>query len=81
MCKKHSLIVRSSPPTRNNEPGSQNVDQINQLKWGDYLASKKDYVVMYIDIRGSGFQGSKYRRSIFRHLGEYEAEDIITVVK
>lgn len=36
---------------------------------------------MYIDIRGSEFQGSKYKHSIFRHLGEYEAEDIITVVK
>lgn len=57
------------------------MDRQNLLDWGDYLASKKDYVVIYIDVRGSGGQGRKHEQSIYRQLGELESEDLIFVIK
>ena len=54
---------------------------MTRLTWGHYLASKKDYIVAHIDVRGSGFQGDKWKHRIYHHLGDYEAEDMISVVK
>lgn len=57
------------------------VNYENRLDWGHYLASKKDYVVVYLDGRGSGAQGDKWSQKIYHHLGELETEDIVSVLK
>ena len=62
-------------------PEIQAVNYQNKIGWGHYLASKRDYVVVRMDVRGSGFQGEKFKHKIYHHLGEYESDDIITVVK
>jgi dipeptidyl aminopeptidase/acylaminoacyl peptidase len=37
-------------------PGTQTVDHRWGIGWNTYLASKRDFVVANIDVRGSGFQ-------------------------
>lgn len=66
---------------RNSEPEEQSVNHLNQLTWEHYLASKKEYVVANVDVRGSNYQGDKYKQSIYHHLAEYEALDLIQVAR
>ena len=39
-------------------PGTQTVDSRWGIGWNTYLASKRDFIVANIDVRGSGFQVS-----------------------
>ena len=43
-------------PSRYGGPGTQTVDHRWTVGWDTYLASKRDFVVANIDVRGSGFQ-------------------------
>lgn len=66
---------------RDGRPETQVVNHENKLTWAHYLVSKRDYVHVSIDGRGSGFQGDKMKHKIYHHLGEYQADDVETVVK
>jgi len=62
-------------------PEGQSVNLATRLTWGSYLASKREWAHAQIDVRGSAFQGDKWKHKIYHHLGEYETEDIIEVVR
>lgn len=62
-------------------PEVQSVNHQFKLNWAHYLASKREYVVAHVDVRGSRFQGEKFKHKIYHHLGQYETEDIISVIK
>ena len=53
----------------------------HKLDWSRYLASKKDYISIHIDGRGTGFQGDKYAFEIYHNLGKVETQDLILTIK
>uniref|UniRef100_A0A158PNN6 Dipeptidyl peptidase family member 1 (inferred by orthology to a C. elegans protein) n=1 Tax=Anisakis simplex TaxID=6269 RepID=A0A158PNN6_ANISI len=63
-------------------PGSQKVnDEFSPFNFHETLASTQKYVVVYIDGRGSGFRGWKYKEPIYGHLGTVEIEDQIETIR
>ncbi|SEH93641.1 dipeptidyl-peptidase-4 [Paenimyroides aquimaris] len=64
-------------------PGSQQVAD----KWFDsndywhFMLSKKGYVIVCVDGRGTGFKGAKFKKVTQKELGKYEVEDQIYVAK
>ncbi|MBW8361165.1 MAG: S9 family peptidase [Kaistella sp.] len=64
-------------------PGSQSVsnswDQGNGL-WFNHLV-QQGYIVACVDGRGTGYKGTKYKKSTYLNLGKYEIEDQITAAK
>lgn len=46
-----------------------------------FLASNAKYIIVYIDCRGSGMRGWKYKEPIYGHLGTVEIDDQIEAVK
>ncbi len=64
-------------------PGSQSVsnswDAGNGL-WFNHLV-QKGYIVVCVDGRGTGFKGTKYKKSTYLNLGKYEIEDQIAAAK
>uniref|UniRef100_A0A1W7RAN4 Venom dipeptidyl peptidase 4 n=1 Tax=Hadrurus spadix TaxID=141984 RepID=A0A1W7RAN4_9SCOR len=73
---KYPMLVNAD-----GSPGSQTVSEKFKLHWGTYLASKKNYIYVWVDGRGSGFQGDKRLYEVYRQLGSMEVEDYITVTK
>lgn len=66
---------------RNGEPGSQLVSEKWGLSWIAYLVSQKNYIVVEIDGRGTGFQGESIRHAIYRSLGTLEVTDQIEALR
>ncbi|TXF75107.1 S9 family peptidase [Chryseobacterium sp.] len=64
-------------------PGSQSVsnswDQGNGL-WFNHLV-QQGYIVACVDGRGTGYKGTKYKKSTYLNLGKYEIEDQIAAAK
>ena len=64
-------------------PGSQSVsnswDAGNGL-WFNHLV-QKGYIVVCVDGRGTGYKGTKYKKSTYLNLGKYEIEDQIAAAK
>lgn len=64
-------------------PGSQSVsnswDAGNGL-WFNHLV-QKGYIVVCVDGRGTGYKGTKYKKSTYMNLGKYEIEDQIAAAK
>lgn len=64
-------------------PGSQQVsnswDGGNAI-WFEMLA-QKGYMIVCVDGRGTGYKGTKYKKSTYLNLGKYEIEDQITAAK
>ena len=64
-------------------PGSQSVsnswDTGNGL-WFNHLV-QKGYIVACVDGRGTGFKGTKYKKTTYMNLGKYEIEDQIAAAK
>ena len=64
-------------------PGSQSVsnswDAGNGL-WFNHLV-QKGYIVVCVDGRGTGFKGTKFKKSTYMNLGKYEIEDQIAAAK
>ena len=64
-------------------PGSQTVanswDYGNTV-WFNMLA-QKGYIVVCVDGRGTGYKGTKYKKSTYMNLGALEIEDQITAAK
>lgn len=66
---------------RDAAPGSQLVSEKWSIDWDMYLASQRNFIVVQIDARGSGFQGEKHRHELYHKLGSVEIEDQIAVIK
>ncbi len=64
-------------------PGSQSVsnswDGGNGL-WFNHLV-QQGYIVACVDGRGTGYKGTKYKKSTYLNLGKYETEDQITAAQ
>ena len=69
------------PPPRSASPGSQAVSKRWSVGWDSYLASKLGYVIVTMDVTGSGARGDTCRKGIHRRLGSIETEDILAVVR
>ena len=51
------------------------------MGWASYLASKLGYVIVTMDVTGSGARGDTCRKGNHRRLGSIETEDILAVVR
>ena len=45
------------------------------------MASRKGYVIVFMDVSGSGFTGDKTRKSVHRHLTVLESEDVLHIIR
>ncbi|KAF9482998.1 hypothetical protein BDN70DRAFT_874224 [Pholiota conissans] len=62
-------------------PGSQMVDVRFSRDWHDYLACGKQYIVVTVDGRGTGFKGRKLRNTVKGNLGFWETVDQVAAAK
>ncbi|XP_068751485.1 dipeptidyl peptidase 4-like isoform X1 [Montipora capricornis] len=60
-------------------PGSQMVNELfsSALGWTAYLVSNFDVIVVTVDGRGTGYRGERFKQSVYKLLGEHEAQDVI----
>lgn len=49
--------------------------------WHDFLACAREYVIVVVDGRGTGFKGRKLRNPVKDNLGYYETIDQINAAK
>ncbi len=66
--------------TQYNGPDSQEVANRWKMEGVYYLAST-GYVVAAVDGRGTGYRSREWANSVYRHLGEYEAQDQIAAAR
>lgn len=61
-------------------PGSQKVIESfsSAFSWIAYLVSNFDVIVVTVDGRGTGSRGERFKQSVYKLLGEYEAQDVVT---
>ncbi|KAL9958899.1 hypothetical protein ACROYT_G035972 [Oculina patagonica] len=61
-------------------PGSQRVNEVfsRKLGWIGFLVSNFDIIVVLVDGRGTGYRGESFKQAVYKLLGEYEAQDVIT---
>ena len=75
---KYPLLI-----TQYSGPGSQSVSNswngYNDY-WYHHLA-QKGYIVVCIDVRGTGFKGRDFKKVTYKELGKYEVQDQIDSVK
>lgn len=62
-------------------PGSQKVTSKFSVSFEDSISERLNSVILYIDPRGTGGQGWKYRSWSRGHIGHWEARDITTLTK
>jgi len=64
-------------------PGSQQVANSWSGRDGIWFSmlAQKGYIVVCVDGRGTGFRGTKYKKVIYKKLGEYEIQDQITAAR
>ncbi|XP_049336836.1 dipeptidyl aminopeptidase-like protein 6 isoform X1 [Astyanax mexicanus] len=58
-------------------PGGQSVSEQFQVDWATVLVSSFGAIVVRVDGRGSGFQGTNYLHKVQRRLGRCEEEDLL----
>jgi len=64
-------------------PGSQ----IVQDRWGGmsmlwhYYLANQGYIVLYVDNRGTGGRGTKFKHVVYKNLGTYEVNDLAEAAK
>ena len=52
-----------------------------RLDWDTYISSKLGYVILYMDVSGSGYSGDTCRQSVEGQLGVRETRDISEVLR
>jgi len=66
-------------------PGSQQVtNKWNNIWTHDYwhqMMAEKDYIIVCVDGRGTGFKGRDFKKVTYKELGKYEIEDQIEAAK
>ena len=70
-----------NPIFRDGRPGGQTVTAEWRLDWDTYISSKLGYVIIYLDVSGSGYSGDDCRKSVDGQLGLRETRDIIEVIR
>ncbi|CAG2102575.1 unnamed protein product, partial [Medioppia subpectinata] len=60
----------------NNRPDVQSVNYEHRLDWSRYLTSKKDYITIHIDVKGTGYQGNRHMFAVIGELGKEEVQDL-----
>ncbi|CAG2115311.1 unnamed protein product, partial [Medioppia subpectinata] len=60
----------------NNRPDVQSVNYEHRLDWSRYLTSKKDYITIHIDVKGTGYQGNRHMFEVIGELGKEEVQDL-----
>jgi dipeptidyl aminopeptidase len=51
------------------------------IDWSNFLSSSLDYLVVYVDGRGTGFKGREFRVGVRNQLGKLEALDVSTAAQ
>ncbi|EFP90654.2 hypothetical protein PGT21_001710 [Puccinia graminis f. sp. tritici] len=62
-------------------PNSQTASKKFGIDWSYFLASSMDYLVVYVDGRGTGFKGREFRVGVRNQLGKIEALDVSTAAQ
>ena len=66
-------------------PGSQQVtNRWSKAQSNDYwhqMMAQKDYIIVCVDGRGTGFKGRDFKKVTYKELGKYEIEDQIEAAK
>ena len=57
------------------------VSQQWRVDWDSFLSSSKGYVFIYLDVRGSGYQGDSHRKVVHRRLSKAEVDDALYVIR
>jgi dipeptidyl-peptidase-4 len=61
-------------------PGSQSVKNNWSCNWYQYMLAK-DYIVVAVDVRGTGGRGEKFKKITYKQIGKYESDDLIATAK
>ena len=62
-------------------PGTQEVSSKWSLEWNHFLSSNRDFIIVNMDVRGSGFSGDSFKHAVYKELGTVQAQDVIYVTK
>ncbi|PLW14128.1 hypothetical protein PCANC_18082 [Puccinia coronata f. sp. avenae] len=62
-------------------PNSQTASKKFTVDWSNFLSSSLDYLVVYVDGRGTGFKGREFRVGVRNQLGKLEALDVSTAAQ
>lgn len=73
---KYNLIMKVY-----GSPGTQMVTHEFSVDWVHYLSSTHDFIIGYVDARGSGGRGDDWMHSIYRKLGTLEVQDTLTAAR
>ncbi|GAA5956674.1 hypothetical protein JCM10213_003315 [Rhodosporidiobolus nylandii] len=62
-------------------PSSQTINTKFQRDWHHYLSVSLGYIIIRVDVRGTGFRGRKFRTAVRGRLGELEARDVVEAAR
>jgi len=65
----------------NGSPGGQSVNYRWEVDWYSFMVSKLGYVVIMMDVSGSGYSGDLTRKCVHRRIGQLETRDILHVIR
>ena len=57
------------------------MDQRWTVDWYSFMVSQHGYVVIMMDVSGSGYTGDQSMTSVHRRLGDLETRDIVHVIR
>ena len=52
-----------------------------EVDWYSFMVSKLGYVVIMMDVSGSGYSGDATRKAVHRRVGSLETEDMLRVLR
>jgi len=61
-------------------PGSQSVKNNWSCNWYQYIVAK-GYIVVAVDVRGTGGRGEAFKKITYKQIGKYETDDLIATAK
>lgn len=73
--KHHAVLV-----TQYSGPNSQEVLNHWNFDWENYLA-QQGFVIVCVDVRGTGGRGEEFRKVTYKQLGKYETIDLVETAK
>ncbi|KAI5475344.1 hypothetical protein MNV49_001613 [Pseudohyphozyma bogoriensis] len=62
-------------------PNSQKVQTVFARDWHHFLCTSMNYIIVFVDPRGTGFKGREFRMPVRNRLGILEANDTIAVAR
>ncbi|KAK7492831.1 hypothetical protein BaRGS_00015969 [Batillaria attramentaria] len=58
-------------------PNTQQVTEEYKISWETYMVSSREFVILYVDGRGTGGRGQRWLHEIYKRLGTDEVDDTI----